>query len=102
MSTPGDQGIQAARADARSGDSKAEALARIRRAMEHVEEAQRELGRAATELSSLLYCAPIGNQTMRLYDRVHAHWYKLQAKLKDKRVDLDGMSQLSWGKEGGR
>jgi hypothetical protein len=65
------------------------AQARVRRAMILVEDAQRRLGMAMSELSTLQYGAPAHGRVGKLYDRVHAEWYRLQNLFGDDRILLD-------------
>lgn len=54
---------------------------RVRAAMDHVQTAQRELSRAMADLSSVRGYVSDGDRLRRLYDRVHAEWYRLNGKL---------------------
>lgn len=51
------------------------ARARIHRAMDHVERAQTELGRACEELSPIMAGGPTWRRGSNLYDSVHSFWY---------------------------
>jgi len=63
--------------------------AKVAAAMAAIERAQQELGTAASLLSSLQYGHPAQRATSKLYDRVHAHWYRVQRLQHDRRVRLD-------------
>jgi len=58
--------------------SKAEAGARIRRALVLIEDAQGKLGEACAELSSIAGGTSSWNATSKLYDKVKAHWYRVE------------------------
>lgn len=62
--------------------------ARVRAAMQHVEEAQRELGRAMMDLSAVIGYVREGAALEKLYDKVKAEWYRL-----DSRVGFDERNQ---------
>lgn len=68
---------------------RAEAKLRILRALAHVQRAQDELGRAAGELSTLRFGHPAQRAVMRVYDRVHEVWYRVNALLVHPRVEVD-------------
>ncbi len=54
------------------------AQAQIQRALAHIENAQAELGRAQSELSSLRNIGPTWKRCGKLYNSVHAYWYRVQ------------------------
>lgn len=55
---------------------------RVRAAMEHVEEAQREIGRAEADLSAVIGYGPEYLRLLKLYKIIKAQWYKLDATLR--------------------
>lgn len=55
--------------------------ARVRAAMDHVQQAQIELGRAMADLSAVIGFIPEGDKLSALYDKVHSLWYKIRARL---------------------
>ncbi len=64
--------------------SKELARACIKRALDHVQQAQNYLGRACAELSPIIGGGPTWRRGSKLYDSVHAFWYvvnKLEAQL---------------------
>lgn len=68
------------------------AIERIRRALDHLQEAQNLVGRALQELSPITGGAlPVWNLGHRLYDRVHAYWYKVNALLQQKKAARLGL-----------
>jgi hypothetical protein len=69
----------------------AEAKRRVSLALRQIEDAQNALGHACSTLSSLDYACPMWKATSKLYDRVHAHWYKVRDRLEgNTKVKLDG------------
>jgi aminoglycoside phosphotransferase (APT) family kinase protein len=70
----------------------AEADAKVLRALEHIEEAQRELGCACQELCPIIGGVSQWKRVRALYDRVHAEWYRVHAWAEKRRghLDLDG------------
>jgi len=68
---------------------KAETEARIRRALVLIEDAQGQLGAACAELSSIAGGSPIWGTTSKLYDKVKAHWYRVDNFRKVGRYRLD-------------
>jgi hypothetical protein len=71
---------------------RAEAEARVRRALAHIQEAQNHLGHAQAELSGIERGVRAWRLVGRLYDRVHAAWYRVEAFRKAGRFTLDGIS----------
>ncbi len=67
---------------------KAEAELRIRRALAHIQRAQNELAAACSELSALEYGYPTQKAVSKVYDAVHAVWYRVQ------RFQLSGRFRL--------
>jgi hypothetical protein len=76
------------------------ALARVRVALKKIEAAQGLLGEACAALSPICYGHPAQVRVGKLYDRVHAEWYRTQRLLDDKRIELDHDPKP--GDEGGR
>jgi hypothetical protein len=73
-------------------DANAVAIARIRRALAHLQEAQNHVGRALQELSPITGGAlPVYSKGHRLYDQVHAYWYKVQALTLEPRAGKLGL-----------
>lgn len=77
---------------------RAEAERRIRKALDHVQQAQAELGRACEELSNIEPEPAARRLLGQLYDRVHAAWYRVEAFRKAGRFDLDGIARESLAK----
>ncbi len=78
----------------------AEAKRRVRVALRQIEEAQNLLGQACSTLSSLCYAHSQQLATSKLYDRVHAHWYKVQGALEfNNKVCLDSLNKDSFLRE---
>ena len=73
--------------------ARGEAERRIRKALEHVQRAQAELGRACEELSNIAPEPAARRELGKLYDRVHAAWYRVEAFRKSGRFDLDGIAR---------
>jgi len=67
----------------------AEATARIRKALDHVQNAQNELDWACAELSSLCGAIPVWRASSKLADRVHSFWYRLDGFRARGRYRLD-------------
>ena len=74
--------------------TEAEAQRRVHQALDRIQAAQTELGRAMSDLSSLVGGgAPrLSDKAGKLYDRVHALWYELANLRGNERVDLDGIA----------
>lgn len=73
----------------------AEAKRRVQLALRQIEAAQNMLGEACSTLSALCYANPEQQATSKLYDRVKAHWYKVQGALQHKKahqIQLDSMN----------
>ena len=73
----------------------AEAHHRVRKALQQIEAAQGLLGDACATLSSLRHACPEWKATSKLYDRVHAHWYRVRDALefrKARKVSLDPLA----------
>lgn len=68
---------------------KAEAESRIRHALDLIESAQGKLGEACAELSAVSGGVPVWSATSKLYDKVKAHWYRLDKFRKVGRYQLD-------------
>ncbi len=78
---------------------------RIRQAMEHVQNAQTELGKAQELLSSVVGVMPRWTALSKLYGQVRREWYRREAFARGKgRVDLDGIAKqnLERDAQGGR
>jgi hypothetical protein len=56
-----------------------DAQARIDRALQQIEAAQALLGRACAELSTLCHGASAWQRCSKLYDQVHAFWYRVRS-----------------------
>jgi hypothetical protein len=69
-----------------------EAERRVRKALDHIQQAQLELGRASAELASLERGAVVWRLIGKLYDRVHAAWYRVEEFRKQGRFTLDGIA----------
>lgn len=69
-----------------------EAQRRIKRALDSIENAQGRLGDALADLSSLVGCNQLWTTGGKIYDRVHAFWYRVEAKRKAGKFELDGIS----------
>lgn len=71
----------------------AEAKRRVQVALRQIEDAQNLLGSACSTLSSLEAAIPAWQATSKLYDRVHAHWYKVRDRLEgNPKVKLDQLN----------
>lgn len=55
---------------------------RVEAALAHIQRAQTEVSLALEQLSALCGAAPIYTKGHKLYDQVHAYWYKV-AGLRD-------------------
>lgn len=75
-----------------SAATETEARARVQRALQHIQRAQEELGRAQSELSSIAGAATLGSLIGKLYDRVHASWYRVRDGAAKRKLDLDSLS----------
>lgn len=56
--------------------------ARVRAALDHVQQAQIELSRAMSDLSAVIGYIAEGDALSKLYDRVHALWYRIDGRLR--------------------
>jgi hypothetical protein len=65
------------------------AMVRVHRALDRIQEAQNELGRACEQLSAIRFGHPTQLRVRKLYDRVHAEWYRTRNLLEDPRIELD-------------
>jgi hypothetical protein len=65
---------------------------KVAAALDHIEEAQRELGRACQELCPIIGGASQWKRVRALYDRVHDEWHRVHAWAEKHRgrLDLDG------------
>ena len=72
--------------------SKAEAEARIRRALELIESAQGQLGEACAELSAVVGGSAMWSATSKLYDKVKAHWYRVEEFRRRGKFKLDSVN----------
>lgn len=70
----------------------AAARARIEKALAHIQEAQNHLGSACGELSALCGAAPTHKRASKLYDQVHAFWYKVSGLRHSPRIYLDSLN----------
>lgn len=71
----------------------------VRAALQHIEQAQRHLGEASALLSNLTGGVPVWLAAGKLYDRVHAFWYRV-ARFRDSgRFNLDPLAQESLAKK---
>jgi hypothetical protein len=75
----------------------AEADAHVARALEHIEEAQRELDRACQELSPIVGGFARWKRISALHDRVRSEWHQLHGwALKHRgRLELDGIGRAA-------
>ncbi len=64
---------------------------KYRRAMALVEQAQRLIGDASAELCPVIWGNPDYQRLGKLYDKIHAEWYKLKHALdvRGPKLDLD-------------
>lgn len=67
----------------------AAADAKVQAALELIEEAQRNLGRACQELCPIIGGAGQWKRVSASYDRVHAEWYRVHAWFEKKRGQLE-------------
>jgi hypothetical protein len=68
---------------------RAEALLRVLKALELIETAQNNLSGACAQLSALQGACAQWRATSKLYDRVKAHWYRLERFRHQSRFKLD-------------
>lgn len=78
---------------------RAQADLTVRSALDHIEQAQRHLGEASALLSNLTGGAAIWLAAGKLYDRVHAFWYRVAQFRKAGRFSLDPLAQESLAKK---
>lgn len=71
---------------------KTESHLRIRKALEHIQQAQNELGSACAELSSITGGVTVWRTTSKLYDSVHALWYRVEDFRMRGKFGLDSLS----------
>lgn len=74
----------------------AEALLRVLKALQLIEDAQGNLASACAELSALEGGVPVWSATSKLHDKVKAHWYRVdkfraQARFKLDRTNIDAL-----------
>lgn len=62
---------------------------RVRRAMAHVEDAQRKLTFAMSDLATVQHGSPEHGRIGKLYDKVKGEWYRLQDLFNDPRIRID-------------
>jgi hypothetical protein len=78
---------------------RAEAERKVRAALDHLEAAQRELGRACEELSPIIGAVTPWGRAGKLYDRIHAEWHRLNIFLQKNRerlgLDESGLRALA-------
>jgi hypothetical protein len=79
-------------------EARAEANRRVRKALDHIQEAQNHLGRAQAELSALEHGAVVWKAAGALYDRVHAFWHRVEAFRQKGRFRLDSIARESLAK----
>ena len=74
--------------------TKAEAQRRVYSALDRIQRAQEELGRANADLSNLLGggAPKLSDNAGKVYDQVHALWYAVAELRGDERVDLDDIA----------
>jgi hypothetical protein len=72
------------------GSTRAEAEARIQRALDHIEQAQRLMDRACQEISSIEGMCPDWQRLGKIHQRIEAEWHRLNHRRKTARYDLDG------------
>lgn len=75
-----------------------EAERRVLRALDHIQRAQAELGHAQAALASLEGGVAVWRLTGKLYDRVHAGWYRVEAFRKAGQFGLDGLSREAFAR----
>ena len=66
------------------------AVARVARAMELAEDAQRLLGDALAELSPIIGGMVEWERLSKLYEAVHGQWYRLERLRANPKLELDG------------
>ena len=66
--------------------------ARLQKALNHIQRAQNELGSACGELSALCGAVPQWKGASKLYDQVHAFWYRVDGLRHKKGVRLDSIN----------
>lgn len=71
---------------------RAEAEFRLRRAMQHIQQAQNELTIACGDLSAITHGAAVWSACIKLTDKVHAFWYRVQDFSYTKRYGLDSVN----------
>lgn len=74
------------------GQLRAEAQLRVQKALDHIQQAQNELGSACAELSALVGGIPVWKATGTLYDRVRALWYRVESFRARGRFQLDSIN----------
>ena len=72
--------------------SKAEAKAKIARALFQIEEAQNLLASATAELTSAVGGVPVWRATSKMHDRVKALWYRVDGFKHAGRYSLDAIN----------
>lgn len=72
--------------------ARAEAQRLVREALDHIQEAQNELAHACAALSALVGGVPVWKATGKLYDSVHALWYRVDGFRTGGRYKLDGVN----------
>jgi hypothetical protein len=85
-------------ADLDAAAVRAEAERRVRKALDHIQNAQAELGRACAELSNIERGVVVWRVVGKLYDRVHAAWYRVEEFRKQGRFTLDSIARESLAK----
>lgn len=66
---------------------------RVQQALHQIEAAQTALGNACSTLSGLVGAIPQHRATSKLYDNVHAHWYKVRDALEgNPKITLDSLN----------
>lgn len=71
---------------------RATAIASVRKALDHLQRAQDELGAACAELSRLNGGVPVWKAASKLYDAVHALWYRVDSFRAGGRFELDSIN----------
>lgn len=56
-------------------------MARVRAALDHVQQAQVELSRAIADLSAVIGFIPEGDKLSKLYDQTRKVWYAIQDRM---------------------
>ena len=72
--------------------SRAEAAARIRCALELIENAQSQLSEACVKLSTVVGGVPVWRATDKLTDKVRSHWYRVDGFKQGGKFRLDDMT----------